>query len=65
MVPKQKKSVYNKTYYDKNKSKILEKMKIKVECGCGSVLSKGNVANHKKSKKHIDWIKKNVSETSN
>jgi len=46
-----------KEYREKNREKILEKKKEKVECPCGSVVTKGNLATHKKTQKHQNWEK--------
>jgi len=32
----------------------------KVNCGCGSIVSRSNYSNHKKTAKHIDWWLNNV-----
>ena len=45
-----------KQYYNDNKDKINEKKKVKVECECGSVVRKGDLTRHKKSKKHQNYI---------
>lgn len=49
---KAKKSEYNRKYYNKNKVKILSQLKNKITCECGAIISKGNIATHKKTKKH-------------
>jgi len=65
---KEKERERNKDYREKNKEKERErlkdyreknkeKIKEKVECPCGSVISKGNLATHKKSQKHKNWEK--------
>jgi len=42
---------YNLKYYNKHKSKILEKAKEKKECDvCGKLCSQSNMSRHKKSK---------------
>jgi hypothetical protein len=68
---KQRKPNYNKTYYDKNKEKIIDykkqydsinkdkikKMKQeKFECECGLILCKGSKSNHKKSPIHLKYL---------
>ena len=55
---KEKLSERLKQHYQDNKEKILEKRKQKVTCECGSVVSKGNLSTHKKTKKHIDIMNK-------
>ena len=47
-----------KQYYDENKNKVLEKMKQKTRCECGCVVTKVYLAIHRKSKKHINIMKK-------
>jgi hypothetical protein len=46
-----------KDYYNKNSEKIKEKTREKVECPCGSVVTKVNLSTHKKSQKHQNWEK--------
>ena len=46
-----------KEYREKNREKILEKKKEKVECPGGCVVTKGNLATHKKTQKHQNWEK--------
>ncbi len=48
--------IQNKKYYEKNKQKILEKQNAKYTCICGSILSKGNKAQHEKSNKHLTFL---------
>jgi len=45
-----------KEYYNKNKEIICEKIKVKVTCECGSICRKDGITEHKKSKKHINFI---------
>jgi len=45
----------NKKYREKNKEKLNEKAKEKVECPCGSVVTKSNLSKHKRSQKHQEW----------
>ncbi len=40
---------YSKQHYDKNKNKILEKIK----CECGCMIGRNNISHHIKTKKHI------------
>ena len=61
MVDKSKKSAYNKKYYSKNRIKLLQKNKAKIKCECGAMISKGNIATHRKSKKHIIFSKLNTN----
>jgi hypothetical protein len=53
--PQRNQKEYKKKYREKNKKEISEKVKVKVECPCGSIVSKGNLATHKKSQKHQNW----------
>jgi len=48
---------YKKEYYDEKKEEILEKRKEKVECPCGSIVRKSDLARHKKSLKHQNYLK--------
>lgn len=43
---------YYKKYYQKNKEKILEKNKQKVECKCGKKVTRYNMSKHKKTESH-------------
>ena len=45
-----------KRYYKKHKETVLEKMKEKIKCECGSIINKSEIARHRKSKKHIKNI---------
>jgi len=46
-------------YREANKDKILTQQKqhksMKIECGCGSTTTRGNIAKHKKTAKHKIW----------
>jgi len=42
-----------KEYRNDNKEQILENKKEKITCECGSLISKINLSNHKKTKKHL------------
>ena len=44
--------LYQKLHYKLNKQKILKSRSNKIDCQCGSRISKGNMANHLRSKKH-------------
>ncbi len=54
------KNIYNKTYYEKNKQKILDKKKQKLECKyCKSLISKNDINRHYttiKCRKFQDFI---------
>ena len=45
-----------KDNYYKNKEKILSRIKEKVLCDCGCEIAKGNLSDHKRTKKHIDLM---------
>lgn len=56
-----------KKYYENNKEKIKENVKIyyennkeqkneKITCECGSITSRQNISNHRKTKKHISFL---------
>ena len=47
---------YSKIYRQKNKDIINNKKNIKIICECGTIASKSNISQHKKSKKHINFI---------
>ena len=53
---KEKISEKKKEWYKNNKDKILEKRRLKITCECGCELAKGNMAEHRKSQKHIDLM---------
>lgn len=44
--------IKKKQYYEANK----EKLKVKITCECGSIVTKYNLNCHKKTKKHINFI---------
>ena len=46
-----------KEYYEKNKEEISKKNKQKVDCPCGSVVTKSNLSTHKKTLKHQNYLK--------
>ena len=45
-----------KAYYETNKSEIAEKRAKKVTCGCGSIVSKSNISQHRKTIKHQKYL---------
>ena len=49
---KQKISKYQKKYYEKNKEKLTEK----IECICGSTISRSSKYNHERSNKHKNFL---------
>jgi len=48
-----------KTNYNKHRGQILEKKSEKITCECGSIVRSGEIARHRKSKKHQEWLKNN------
>jgi hypothetical protein len=51
---------YAKEYYKTNNEKINEKAKEKYDCPCGSTLRKSDKAQHNKSIKHQNYLKKEL-----
>lgn len=49
-----------KEYYNINKNKILEKMKIIQICNCGCQYTHNHYSRHCKTKKHLEFIKNQV-----
>ena len=47
---------YRKQYYEDNKNRIKARNTQKIECECGAVVSRGNIAAHRKSQKHKKYI---------
>jgi hypothetical protein len=45
-----------KQYYQANQEKIKAKASEKILCKCGSLVSRGHISDHRKSKKHINWF---------
>ena len=56
----QKKIEQNKGYYQKNKQRILEQEKQKIECDCGSIVRRSDIARHNRTKKHSDYKLNNL-----
>lgn len=46
----------HKKYYENNKTNILDIRKQKLTCDCGCVIRRGDMARHKRSKKHQELI---------
>jgi len=61
---KDKRKEYNKEWYIKNKDKLneinKEYNKVKITCECGSIISRGCVSRHKKTKIHNDLIQSSL-----
>jgi group I intron endonuclease len=53
---KEKISEKIKEYRQKNKEKIKEYRKQKINCDCGSIVGINNISEHKKSKKHKNYL---------
>jgi hypothetical protein len=45
-----------KEYYEANKIKIFEQKSAKVTCDCGSVVRHGDIAQHKKTIRHTNYM---------
>jgi hypothetical protein len=48
-----------KDYEEKNKDKIKKIKGEKIKCDCGSVIRKGEISRHNKTKKHITYLNEN------
>jgi len=48
-----------KIYREKNKDKIKQYHQEEITCECGSIIKKGGIIKHTKTKKHLDYIKEN------
>ncbi len=46
MMTEEERRLYNKKYYKKNKTRILDNYSKKVKCKCGKIVSRGNYFNH-------------------
>ncbi len=53
---KEEKKKYRKKYYKQNKDKINEKLKININCNCGSIIRKAEYPRHCRSIKHLDFV---------
>ena len=53
---KDKLKEYKKANYQANKEKILERNRQKIECECGSIVCRGHIAQHNRSKKHTEYL---------
>ena len=47
---------YEQAYRQINKQRISEREKEKIECECGSIVCRGDIAKHKRSKKHTEYL---------
>jgi len=50
------KQEYGQAYYQKNKQRISERDKQKIECECGSIVCRGDIARHNRTKKHTEYL---------
>ena len=55
---------FSKQYYEKNRDIILSKCRQKVQCECGSIVSRSGLSIHKRRKKHIEYMKTKQIKTS-
>ena len=53
---KEQKIKKSKEYREANKEQLAEQMKQKITCECGCIISRRNIAPHRKSKKHLSLI---------
>ena len=53
-------SSYNRKYYEKNRSALLEAARATVTCECGKVCNAQKLSRHKKSKLHEKRLKQKV-----
>ena len=54
---KEKINEYQIEYRKKNMKKMLEKQREKITCECGCILARGNIAEHRRTKKHLKFMK--------
>ncbi len=47
---------YYQAYRRANKERIKEQDKQKIECDCGSIVRRSDIARHKRTKKHSNYI---------
>ena len=57
---KEKNKAYSQEYRQKNKEKISERKKLKIECDCGSIVCRGEISRHNRTKKHSDYKLNNL-----
>lgn len=53
---REQKKERDKEYREQNREKISEKKKEKIECECGSNIRKSDLARHRKTKKHLEYL---------
>jgi hypothetical protein len=49
----------DKKRYEANKEVIKQKQREKITCECGSIICKSDIARHRKTIKHQEWLKNN------
>ena len=54
---KEQRQEQNKEYYQINKQKISERDRQKIECDCGCIVRRRDIAKHKRTAKHIEYLK--------
>jgi hypothetical protein len=54
------KQEYDKEYYQINKQRRLEQDKQKIECDCGSIVRRSDIARHNRTKKHSNYKLNNL-----
>lgn len=47
---------YDRQYYKDNKQQIKEKRSVKIDCDCGSSVSKQHISTHRRTKKHQQYL---------
>ena len=47
---------YHQAYRQINKQRISERDKQKIECECGSIVRRSDIAQHRRSKKHTEYL---------
>ena len=47
---------YEQAYRQINKQRISERDKQKIECECGSIVRRSDIAQHRRSKKHTEYL---------
>ena len=51
---------YHQEYYQANKEKFTEQNKEKIECECGSIVRRSDIARHNRTKKHSNYKLNNL-----
>ena len=50
---------YSQQYYQNNKERLLKYVNEKTKCDCGTIISRINMAKHRRTKKHANRMKHN------